>query len=97
MLDQLLDESEINRDHFVHQGINTMALISGDWKYIIPKDGPKISQFTNIEMGNDTNPQLYNLKEDIGETKNLAIENPGKLKELEDLLSGIMKNGRTRN
>ncbi len=97
MLDQLLGKSEISRDHFVHQGISTMALISGDWKYIIPKDGPKISQFTNIEMGNDTNPQLYNLKEDIGETKNLALKNPEKLRELEDLLSGIMKKGKTRN
>jgi arylsulfatase A-like enzyme len=96
MLDQLLGKSDKSRDHIVHQGISTMALISGDWKYIVPKDGPKISQFTNIEMGNNPNPQLYNLKEDIGETKNLVSENPEKLKELEDLLVEIMKNGRTR-
>lgn len=97
MLDQLLGRSEKSRDHFVHQGINTLALLSGNWKYIVPKKGPKISQFTNIEMGNDTLPQLYNLKEDIGETKNLAVENHEKANELKEQLFKIIANGRTRN
>ena len=48
-------------------------------------------------MGNDTLPQLYNLKDDAGETKNLATENPVKLKELETLLEKISSDGRTRN
>jgi arylsulfatase A-like enzyme len=96
MLDQLLGKSEINRNHFVHQGNSTMALISGDWKYIVPKNGPKISKFTNIEMGNDTEPQLYNLKDDLGETNNLATQFPEKLKELETLLEKIKTEGRTR-
>ena len=86
-----------NRPHFVHQGNSTMAVIQDGWKYIVPKKGPKISQFTNIEMGNDTLPQLYNLRDDVGETKNLATENPVKLKELETLLEKISSDGRTRN
>ena len=97
MLDQLLGKSDKNRDHIVHQGINTLALINGNWKYIVPKKGPKISQFTNIEMGNDTLPQLYNLKNDVGETKNLAVENPEKTNELKEQLLKIIENGRTRN
>ncbi len=96
MLDQLLGVSEKNRDHFVHQGNSAMALIQGDWKYIVPAKGPKISAYTNIEMGNDPDPQLYNLNEDIGETKNLATENPEKVKELEELLAKIRKEGRSR-
>ena len=96
MLDQLLGKSDKSRDHFVHEGNSTMALISGDWKYIVPKNGPKISQYTNIEMGNDPNPQLYKLSDDIGEAKNVATENPEKLKELEELLSKIKEEGRTR-
>jgi arylsulfatase A-like enzyme len=97
MLDQLLGISEKNRDHFVHQGNSTMALIQGNWKYIVPAKGPKVSAFTNIEMGNDPDPQLYNLKEDIGERNNLAAENPEKVKELEMLLEKIKQDGRTRN
>lgn len=97
MLEQLLGKSEINRDHFVHQGSQTLSLIKDDWKYIVPNSGPKISQFTSIEMGNDALPQLYNLKNDIGETKNMATENAGKIKELQELLSMIMEKGRTRN
>lgn len=97
MLDQLLGKSDENRGNFVHQGISTLALLSGDWKYIVPKKGPKISQFTNIEMGNDTLPQLYNLKEDIGETRNLAVDYPEKANELKELLSKIIEDGRTRN
>jgi len=93
----LLGKSAENRPHFVHQGNSTMAIIQDGWKYIVPKKGPKISQYTNIEMGNDTLPQLYNLKDDVGETKNLASENPEKLTEMELLLTKIKEDGRTRN
>jgi hypothetical protein len=47
-------------------------------------------------MGNYPEPQLYNLKDDLGETKNIAKENPEKLKELEELLQKIKDDGRTR-
>lgn len=96
MYDQLLGKSDVERPHFVHQGISTMAIIQGDWKYIVPNKGPKISEFTNIEMGNDPLPQLYNLKEDQGETNNLAAGHPEKVKELGDLLLKIKEDGRTR-
>jgi len=97
MLDQLLGKSKVDRDHFVHQGSSGLSLIKGDWKYIAPKNGAKISKFTNIEMGNDPEPQLYNLKDDLGETKNLAKENPEKLKEMEILFQKIKDDERTRN
>jgi arylsulfatase A-like enzyme len=96
MIDQLLGKSKISREHIVHQGNSTMALIQGDWKYIVPNNGQKISSYTNIEMGNDPEPQLYNLKVDLGETKNLARANPQKLKEMVALLQKIKDDGRTR-
>ncbi len=96
MLDQLLGKSEVDRDHFVHQGNAAMALIKGEWKYIVPSDRPKINVNTNTEMGTDPEPQLYNLKEDLGETKNMAKENPEKMKELEDLFQKIKNDERTR-
>ena len=96
MLDELLGKSDKNRDHFVHQGNSTMALIKGDWKYIVPSNRPKMNKSTNTEMGTDPEPQLYNLANDIGETVNLAKENPERLKELEILFQKINEDGRTR-
>ena len=96
MLDQLLGKSEIDRDHFVHQGNAAMALIKDEWKYIVPSDRPKMNMNTNTEMGTDPDPQLYNLTYDLGETKNMAKENPEKLNELESLFIKINNEGRTR-
>lgn len=96
MLDQLLGKSDTGRPHFVHQGVSTLAIIQGDWKYIVPNKGPEISEFTNIEMGNNRMPQLYNLNDDPGETQNLAARYPEKVKELSDLLLKIKEDGRTR-
>ena len=39
---------------------------------IPPYSGPSISKNVNIEIGNDERYQLYNLKEDISQIKNLA-------------------------
>lgn len=96
MLDELLGKSVKNREHFVHHGNSTMALIQGDWKYIVPNNRPKINKGTNTEMGTDPEPQLYHLKNDVGEKMNLAKENPEKLKELEVLFMKINEDGRTR-
>ena len=96
MLDVLLGKSDENRAHIVHQGNSTMALIQGDWKYIVPSNRPSYNKATNIETGADPKPQLYNLKTDIGETINLAEKNPEKLAELEALFEKIKTEGRTR-
>lgn len=96
LMDVLLGKDSAGRDFIVHQGNSTMALIKGNWKYIVPNKGPAVSPFTNIEMGNNPEPQLYNLHDDLGETKNLAKENPERLKEMEILLQKIKDEGRTR-
>jgi hypothetical protein len=44
---------------------------------------------TNTELGNDPQPQLYNLAKDIGEKNNVAAANLEKVKELEVLLKSI--------
>ena len=59
-----------------------MALRKGDWKLVKAPGGgaePGRSGPASTEGA-----QLYNLANDIGETKNLAQENPEKLKELSD-------------
>jgi arylsulfatase A-like enzyme len=49
------------------------AIRHGDWKLVAGNGGDK------------TNGELYNLADDIGESKNLAAENPEKVRELKSL------------
>jgi len=70
----------------IEQGLGTLAIIQDNWKYIEPAKGEKLYQLVNIESGIDSLPQLYDLRNDIGEKINLAQKNPEKLKLLKDLL-----------
>ena len=96
MLNELLGKSFSGHETLVeHTGNNGFSLIKGDWKYIQPSIGPKRNK-NNIELGNDLQLQLYNLKSDIGETKNLAKENPEKVNEMQTILQSIKDKGRSR-
>jgi arylsulfatase A-like enzyme len=91
----LLGKSQTGRDHLVeHAG--TLSLIKGDWKYIEPSKGAKVNASTNTELGNDPQAQLYNLKDDLGERKNLAAEQPEVVKEMAAVLAKIRSDGRSR-
>ncbi len=48
----------------------------GNWKFIPPSNGPRKNVPTNSELGNDPEPQLYDLETDPGETHNVAGEHP---------------------
>ncbi|MBK0383892.1 arylsulfatase [Pedobacter sp. SD-b] len=90
MLNVLLGKSKKGRESLVEQGLfNGLSLISGNWKYIAPSKGPAVMKDKNIETGVSETPQLYNLKEDIGETKNLAAQYPDKVKEMATALEDI--------
>ena len=92
ILSALLGKSPTGRDHLVeHAG--TLSLTKGQWKYIEPSKGPRINSNVNIELGNDPQPQLYSLKNDLGEKHNLAAERPETVKELAALLRKIRSDG----
>ena len=58
-----------------------MAIRKGDWKLVKTGEGPL--KEANPSTFNDlSNVELYNLAEDIGETKNLAAAHPEKVREL---------------
>lgn len=89
----LLGKDKKGRDHVIeHAG--TFSIIKGDWKYIEPSKGAKMSVQTNTELGNDPQPQLYNLAKDIGEKNNVAAVNLEKVKELEGLLKEVKEKRR---
>ena len=87
----IIGKTKKGRDLMVEQGLTSLAIIKGDWKFIEPNKGPAISNLTNIETGNNPKPQLYNLKDDIGEKNDLAEKYPDKLTELTKELERIRK------
>jgi arylsulfatase A-like enzyme len=93
LLDALLGKSQQGRIAMVKQGLRTLSITNGEWKYIEPSKEPAIAALTNIELGNSPSAQLYNLKSDIGEKKNLAAENPERVKELAEKLKLFISKG----
>ena len=69
----------------------TPAVRSGSWKYI-----PAPGSGGWGKGGDQSQPvQLYNLAEDIGETKNLAAAMPEKVAEMKALLEKLITDGRS--
>jgi arylsulfatase A len=71
-----------------------VALRSGDWKIVATLTGPEWKQGGGIELEHERNMkqaelatfELYNLRQDIGETTDLAASEPEKLSELKQQL-----------
>jgi hypothetical protein len=91
----LLGQTKNGREHLVEQA-NALSLRQGAWKYIEPGRAPKLQVNTNTETGADPAPQLYNLAVDLGETKNVAAEQPNRVKQMAALLQQIRQNGRSK-
>jgi arylsulfatase A-like enzyme len=82
LLDVLMGKNQDGREELILEATSRTALRKGDWVMIPPYKGPAIQNQVNIELGNSAEFQLYNLKEDIGQQKNIANENPEKLQEM---------------
>lgn len=89
-LNALLGKSQSGSEWLVeHSSNGRLSIIKGDWKFIEPGPGVKVQVNTNTETGNDPQPQIYNLRTDIGEKNNLALVNQAIVKELTELLQRI--------
>jgi arylsulfatase A-like enzyme len=99
LLDVLTGKNKVGRDHIIEQSLNnTLSITRNDWKYIEPSNGPKVQKATNMEMGNDPKPQLYNIKKDVGERDNVAEGNPAIVEKLARLLKNAkVKEGKGSN
>jgi len=58
-----------------------MAIRRGEWKLVKTREGPLIDVDPSV-LSDLSGAGLYNLSEDIGETRNLAAQRPEKVKEL---------------
>lgn len=61
-----------------------MAVRRGDWKLVKTRDGPLVDLDPSV-LRDLSSAGLYNLAEDIGETRDLAAERHDKAMELADL------------
>tara|TARA_B100000941_G_scaffold153767_1_gene109023 strand:+ start:417 stop:1955 length:1539 start_codon:yes stop_codon:yes gene_type:complete len=82
LLELLMGQSDMGRNEMVIEATSRTAFKKGDWVMIPPYDGPAINDKVQIELGNDSDYQLYNLLDDVGQQKNLASQKPEKLKEM---------------
>ncbi len=95
LLPALMGKSTQGRAFLVEQA-GILSIIKGHWKYIEPGKGPKKDIDTNIELGYDMQPQLYDLQNDVGEKNNVAAQHPEIVKDLSAQLERIRKAGRSR-
>ena len=94
----LLGESTEGRGHLIsHNAAGTLSIIKDSWKYIEPSSANPYNARTDIELGNNPGPQLYNLRVDPSEQKNLADVETERLEELSGLLDKIKSDGRSRH
>jgi arylsulfatase A-like enzyme len=82
VLSAFLGKSKKGRKELVLEAGGKTSFRAGDWVMIPPYKGAKMSWHSFVETGVSTEFQLYNLKEDAGETNNLAKSNPKKLKKM---------------
>jgi arylsulfatase A-like enzyme len=85
ILNALFGKSTNGRDYLVEEGYG-LAIIKDQWKYIPSAGGPKLDRSVNIELGNDVEPQLYDLSNDLGKKNNVAKDHPDIVREMEKLL-----------
>lgn len=84
-LDAFLGKDAKGRDYVI-EFAGALSVSDGQWKYITPNSKPAYAKLTNTELGNSPEDQLYNLKEDIGEKKNVAVEHPEVVVKLKQIL-----------
>jgi arylsulfatase A-like enzyme len=95
LLDAFLGKSKKGRENLVLEANTKTAFRKGDWLMIPPYSGSPILEEVNIEIGNSYDYQLYNLKRDIGQKRNLAKEQPKILRQMIknfELVRGDYKN-----
>lgn len=80
------------RSQLVLEAQTKTAFRKGDWVLIPPYSGPEKSKNVNIELGNASLYQLYNLEEDILQQNNLGENNPEMLKKMIESYEAIRYN-----
>lgn len=98
MLDTLRTAQPSKRDHLVSHSINgSFAIRRGAWKLALCPDsgGWSAPRPGTQEAKGLPSVQLYQLEDDLGERRNLAEQNPDKVRELTALIEQVVDQGRS--
>jgi len=86
--EQLMDvfngNSDTGRENLIVEANSRTAFRKGDWVMIPAYEGDSINTLVNIELGNSSNYQLYNLKNDSSQKHNIAKRHPKLLDEMKN-------------
>ena len=93
LMDLLMGKSDQGRDELVVEATSRTAFKKGEWVMIPPYKGPSVNEKVQIELGNYSDFQLYNLAKDIGQKNNLADSLPKKLQEMLTAFDAIRGDG----
>ena len=84
-------------------GARTLSIRRGNWKYLDHRDSggnnyttPALQPFALPDTAPTAPGQLYNLRNDPGETTNLSLKHPEIVAELKALLDQSKSSGRSR-
>ena len=86
-----LGKSKKGRDYVI-EAAGALSVSDGEWKYITPNDKRTYNPNTRVETGNYPSDQLYNLKKDLSEKKNVASQYPKEVQRLKKILQNESKN-----
>jgi arylsulfatase A-like enzyme len=80
-----------------HSSRGLFVVRQGDWKLILGLGSGGFSKPETLQPKEGEAPgQLYNLKEDVAETRNVYLQFPGKVEELSKILKKYQDTGRSR-
>ena len=99
LIGQPPDETPVRTQFVMRAGsvASMMTIRSGDWKLITGLGSGGFSKPRRIEHGpGDPQGQLYNLADDIGETRNLCSKHPAVVARLKAELKKTVDDGRSR-
>lgn len=91
----LQGDDKVGRTSLIQESyMGPLSYVENSWKYIEPLEGPKLVPWGPIiETGFQLKPQLYDLKNDPEEQKNLAGNFPKKVKDMREKLMKLKKDG----
>ncbi len=97
MWDTFTGKSDKGREFLLEESV-TLSLRHGNYKYIHPtnKKAAWIKEEKKIESGISTEPQLFDLSNDVGERKNIAEKNIKVVRQMETEIERIINNEVTR-
>lgn len=86
----LLGQNARGRTELVTEGTQAKTVLrQADWVFIPPHPGPAVNTDVDIELGNSPEPQLYDLRRDLSQQRNLADENPSMVESMEARLADM--------